>query len=89
MNNTLEAYIIRNKEGEPLLFTIRYHEVDTIRALTHLKKQDWPELRDEGYHTLRVAITPADPMPWEATRYIENPDDPEEVIGLEPDPDWL
>ena len=29
-----------------------------------------------------------DPMPWEVLRSIENPDDPEEVLGLEPDDEW-
>ena len=52
----LEAYIIQNKAGELLLFTIRHREADTVLAFAHFKKQEWPELRTEGYRTARVTI---------------------------------
>ncbi len=45
---------------------------------------------DEGFADYRRNDDATDPvMPWEVLRPITNPDDPEEVLGLEPDDDWL
>jgi len=55
----MEAYLIVNAQGEMLLWTARHREADCVVALCKLKRREWPELRAEGYRTVRVTVAVA------------------------------
>ncbi len=54
-----KAFVIRNKDGEFLLYTIWRQRDASIKRLITLKQQSWDELQAEGYEVIEVIIMPA------------------------------
>lgn len=52
----MRAYLIKNKHGELILWTINYQRRKAIEVFTKMKSQIWQELVKEGYETQKVLV---------------------------------